>query len=61
MALGELACTLYTGKIDVWAIGVIYYIMLAGRFPFNRKPDDNFYLIQQICAANYDKYVCGRD
>eukprot|EP00802_Teleaulax_amphioxeia_P012824 Tamp_12869.p1 GENE.Tamp_12869~~Tamp_12869.p1 ORF type:complete len:521 (-),score=105.61 Tamp_12869:209-1699(-) len=44
----------YTGKIDVWAIGVIYYIMLTGRFPFMRKDDDSFFIVQQICKGNYD-------
>jgi len=44
----------YTGKVDVWAIGVIYYIMLSGRFPFNRDDNDAFYLITQIMKGDYD-------
>jgi calcium/calmodulin-dependent protein kinase I len=44
----------YTGKIDVWAIGVIYYIMLSGRFPFMRDDDDPMALAKQICEGRYD-------
>lgn len=44
----------YTGKIDVWAIGVIYYIMLSGRFPFMRDEDDPFAMTKRICEGKYD-------
>ena len=45
----------YTGKIDVWAIGVIFYVMVTGRFPFVRRDDDSWYIVQQICNGTYDK------
>ena len=50
----------YTGKIDVWAIGVIFYIMVTGRFPFMRKDHDSFYIVQQICKGTYDKECMER-
>ena len=45
----------YTGKIDVWAIGVIFYVMVTGRFPFVRQDDDSFHLVKQICKGAYNE------
>jgi serine/threonine protein kinase len=50
----------YTGKIDVWAIGVIFYIMVTGRFPFARKDHEPLYIVQQICKGSYDKECMDR-
>ena len=39
-----------TAAVDVWAIGVIYFIMLRGEFPF---PDDLHQIID-ICSGRYE-------
>jgi serine/threonine protein kinase len=47
------ACLPGPQKADVWSIGVILYIMLAGGFPWT--PGDNDCL-QNIIAANVSAY-----
>ena len=45
----------YTGKIDVWAIGCIHYIMMCGQFPFTRDECDPNHLLKQICSGCYEE------
>eukprot|EP00960_Hanusia_phi_P040208 754308-Hanusia_phi.AAC.5 len=48
-ALGKKAGNLqYDAKVDVWSIGVIYYIMLCGYPPFYSEDNDMLKMIQQV-------------
>jgi calcium-dependent protein kinase len=41
----------YTEMCDMWSIGVILYIMLSGRPPFNGKTDKE--ILKAVQAGNY--------
>lgn len=46
----------YRGSLaDVWALGVLLYVILTGVFPFKGQTDKELY--QKICAADYPKMV----
>ena len=53
MAVGEqvLARLPYTTQVDMWAIGVITYILLSGTMPFD--DDNRTRLYRQILRAKY--------
>mmetsp|Transcript_10696 Transcript_10696/g.35817 ORF Transcript_10696/g.35817 Transcript_10696/m.35817 type:complete len:390 (+) Transcript_10696:234-1403(+) len=53
-ALGKKAGNLqYDAKVDVWSVGVIYYIMLCGYPPFYSEDNDMLKMIQQIMHAKF--------
>jgi len=39
----------YDSKCDIWSCGVILYILLTGRPPFDGKNDDE--ILQSVAAA----------
>jgi len=53
VAVGEqvLARLPYTTQVDMWAIGVITYILLSGTMPFD--DDNRTRLYRQILRAKY--------
>ena len=42
----------YTEKCDMWSIGVMLYIMLCGRPPFNGNTEDQ--IISKVKAGKWD-------
>eukprot|EP00187_Rhodella_violacea_P020262 CAMPEP_0184728098 /NCGR_PEP_ID=MMETSP0314-20130426/38791_1 /TAXON_ID=38298 /ORGANISM="Rhodella maculata, Strain CCMP 736" /LENGTH=401 /DNA_ID=CAMNT_0027193861 /DNA_START=1 /DNA_END=1206 /DNA_ORIENTATION=+ len=42
----------YNETVDIWAVGVILYILLSGRPPFNGI--DNQQIRDQVCSGKYD-------
>ena len=47
VALGDGVTTSYTSKADCWSLGVILYILLCCRHPFNKDDDSFFRCIQE--------------
>jgi len=41
----------YTEKCDLWSIGVILYIMLSGKPPFNGSSDRE--ILKKVAEGNY--------
>jgi serine/threonine protein kinase len=35
----------YSTKVDIWALGVVFYILLSGLMPFSIKPEGEQYVV----------------
>lgn len=44
----------YGREVDLWSIGVIMYVLLRGRLPFDAKNKDD--IIEKVTAWNVDLY-----
>lgn len=49
----------YRGEpADVWALGVVLFVMVAGYFPFKGQSDKELY--QKICSSDYNRIQVSR-
>ena len=44
----------YSFPVDIWAAGVILYILLSGQPPFANEENDQIQLFDQIITGNFD-------
>ena len=49
----EVLDTQYDSKCDLWSIGVIMFILLTGKPPFDGQNDKQ--IIKQVRSGDYDK------
>lgn len=49
----EVLDTCYDSKCDIWSIGVIMFMLLTGKPPFNGQNDKQ--IIKSVRAGEYDK------
>lgn len=45
----------YNNKVDIWSCGVILYMMLSGRPPFNGRTRAELYINIRNCNFNFDR------
>jgi len=48
----EVLVSAYNEKCDIWSIGVILYILLCGRPPFDGKDDKE--IVRKVLIGHYD-------
>ena len=57
----EVISRMYDSKADIWALGVIAYILLTGKSPFEGKDNDAMFvqirygIIDKECLSHYTK------
>jgi len=49
----------YTKSCDIWSIGIVTYILLAGYPPFNGSNDDEIYNATRRCNLIFERKVWG--
>ena len=49
----------YTKSCDIWSIGIVTYILLAGYPPFNGSNDDEIYNSTRRCNLIFERKVWG--
>jgi len=58
----ELYNGVYDGKIsDVWSIGILVFVLVKGKFPFDNKERDLSKLVESVCNDNFEMPNCSKE
>ncbi|EGR31985.1 protein kinase domain protein [Ichthyophthirius multifiliis] len=44
----------YDSKVDIFSLGVVFYILIFGKMPFNAANPDQLLLLNEICEIDFD-------